>query len=311
MTADAHRALREARALAPHARLLALRVAGEALAEALRGGPSVQARTLRLDRIVLERGVAMPLLRAPFSFLMLERRAVSIGTRDGVVLIDPATPDAFVRTPFGQRFFERHRIRGRLLEKQARAFDGAGMGEVRRVALTTLRYQSLRSLLERFPRAEIFVHPDEHARYLDPPPSERAGYERDAVPHHERLILKAEGELTPGVSWVETPGLSSASMSIAFHQAGAIRVVSPHGVALDCWSPYESRLPGFREALRLRDIEAVPRGDADPVEASISMGLERVIADRREDAPAFFDIVPSLELVPSVLAPLAPTTAAR
>jgi hypothetical protein len=87
--------------------------------------------------------------------------------------------------------------------------------------------------------------------------------------------------------------------------------MSPHGVALDCWSPYESRLPGLSETLRLRDIEALPRGDADPIESAISMGLERTIADRRRDAPAFFDITPAVELVPSLMSPLAPTLHSR
>jgi hypothetical protein len=88
-------------------------------------------------------------------------------------------------------------------------------------------------------------------------------------------------------------------------------VLSPHGVALDAWSPYESRLPGLREALRLREIEALPRGDAHPIAGAIAMGLERTLADRRRDAPAFLDVTPSLELVPSLLAPIAPTLAAR
>ena len=56
---------------------------------------------------------------------------------------------------------------------------------------------------------------------------------------------------------------------------------------------------------------ALPRGDADPIAGAIAMGLERTLADRRRDAPAFFDVTPSLELVPSLLAPIAPTLAAR
>ncbi len=141
--------------------------------------------------------------------------------------------------------------------------------------------------------------------------SERAAYERNPLAEHERVVLLGERELAPGLLMIDTPGLGGGSMSAVANERGRIRVLSPHGVALDCWSPYESQLPGLRETLRLREIEAVTRGDADPVASSLSMGLERVIADRRADAPAFLDITPSLELVPSFFSPLAPTLATQ
>lgn len=307
------------RATSREAELFASRNAGEGLAEALRRGPSVSLSTLRLDRLILERAVALPALRAPVSFLTLERCAWSVASSDGLILVDPATEDAFTSTPFGQRFVERHPLRKNLLG--GGALGRVGTAEVRRIALCSLRYQSLRGLLTQFPRAVIEVHPDEHARYLDPPVSERAAYERSPVAEHERLVLLGARELVPGLVMIETPGLGGGSMSAVAHAKGAhvngahehgrIRVLSPHGVALDCWSPYESRLPGLRETLRLRDIEAVTRGDADPVASSLSMGLERVLADRRPDAPAFLDITPALELVPSFFSPLAPTLPAQ
>jgi hypothetical protein len=297
------------RATSKEAELFALRNAGEGLAEALRRGPSVSLSTLHLSRLVLERAVALPALRAPVSFLTLERRAWRVESGDGVMLIDPATEDAFASTPFGQRFLERHPLRKNGIG--GGELGRVGKAEVRRIVLSTLRYQSLRSLLTQFPRAVVEVHPGEHARYLEPSVSERAAYERNPLAEHERVVLLGERELAPGLLMIDTPGLGGGSMSAVANERGRIRVLSPHGVALDCWSPYESQLPGLRETLRLREIEAVTRGDADPVASSLSMGLERVIADRRADAPAFLDITPTFELVPSFFSPLAPTLATQ
>jgi hypothetical protein len=289
----------------PHARLLALRNAGEALAEALRAGPSVAVETLRGPRLALETRIALPALRLPLTFVALERRAWRIGA----LVIDAFAPGEAERTPFGERFGQRHPRRRSWLSTGGAGEDS--LDGVKQIVLTSLRHRSLALLLARFPEATIRAHPAEHARYRDPPPSERALYERSPVLAHERLVLAGPGVLMPGLALIETPGLGGASCSVVANDGETIRVLSPHGVALDAWSPYESSLAGLREAVRLHDVEAVPRGDADPVESSISMGLERVLADRRAGAPAFHDVTPSLELVPSALAPIGPTLRAR
>lgn len=296
--------LAAARSLAPHPRLLALRNAGEALAEGLRGGPSVALETLRGPTVVLEARSALPALRLPITFVALERRAWRVGP----LVIDAFVPGEAERTPFGERFGQRHPLRRSWVPEAAGSQPIEG---VKQIVLTSLRHRSLALLLAGFPEASVRVHPAEHARYCDPPPSERALYERTPVIAHERLVLAGGGALAPGLVIIETPGLGGGSCSVVANDGGTIRVLSPHGVALDAWSPYESRLPGLREAVRLHDVEAVPRGDADPVQAAISMGLERVLADRRKDAPAFHDITPTLELVPSALAPIGPTRRAR
>jgi hypothetical protein len=295
------------------ARLFALRTEGEALAEALRAGPRVRITTLRLGRVLLERSVALPALRAPVPLLVLERRAWLVAHGGELTLVDPASDDAFAATPFGERASARHPLLARALPGGGRLLDalrrhGVEPRAIRRVILTGLRYQHLRGLLDALPEAEVIVPPAEHARALLPALGEEAAYERSPLAAHPRLV-RAERLVLPGLVVVPTPGVGD-SVSVAAHD-GAVRVLSCHGVALDAWSPYESRLPGLREALRLREIEALPRGDADPIAGAIAMGLERTIADRRRDAPAFFDITPSLELVPTLLAPLPPTVAAR
>ena len=74
--------------------------------------------------------------------------------------------------------------------------------------------------------------------------------------------------------------------------------------SVDAWSPYESTIPGLREAVRLRNVEAVIRGDAsDPARAVEAMSIERALADRRADKPAFFRIVPGMELQPTLFMP--------
>lgn len=295
------------------ARLSSLRNEGEALAEALRAGPKVKITTLRLGRVLLERAVALPALRAPLPVLVLERRAWLVDRDGELTLVDPAVDDALSATPFGERVVSRHPILARALGGGGRLLDalrGAKVAPtaIRRVVLTSLRYQALGPLLSALPAAEVIVHPKEHARARLPALAEEAAYERAPIAAHPRLTL-AERVVLPGLVVLPTPGVGSSSTAVAFD--GAVRALTPHGVALDCWSPYESRLPGLREALRLREIEAVTRGDADPIDGAIAMGLERTLADRRKDAPAFFDITPSLELVAALAAPIAPTVAAR
>jgi glyoxylase-like metal-dependent hydrolase (beta-lactamase superfamily II) len=295
------------------ARLFALRTEGEGLAEALRVGPRVRISTLRLGRVLLERAVALPTLRLPTPLLVLERRAWLVEHGGEITLVDPASDDAFSVTPFGERVASRHPLRARALAGGGRLLDalrraGVEPRSVRRAILTGLRYQHLGGLLDALPEAEVFVPPAEHARALAPALAEEAAYERAPLASHPRLV-RAERLVLPGLVVVGTPGVGDSASVVACD--GSVRVLSPHGVALDAWSPYESRLPGLREALRLREIEALPRGDAHPIAGAIAMGLERTLADRRRDAPAFLDVTPSLELVPSLLAPIAPTLAAR
>jgi hypothetical protein len=287
----------------PQRRLLALRNAGEALAEAVRAGTSVPIQCHAGERMVLEREVALPALRSLSAFVSVERRTWQIDR----TLIDPSS-DVRV-TPFFERFTQRHPLRHRALDpRPAAPIDPT---RIEHIVLTTLRYHSLAWLLEHYPRAMISVHPLEHARYVAPAPVERAAYERDPVIAHERLVLGGAGRLACGAVLVNTPGLGPGSRSVLANHAGTLRLLSPHGVALDAWTPYESKLPGLREQVRLRDIEVCPRGDSDPEASSVSMGLERVLADRRSDAPAFFEITPSLELVASKVSWLSPTVRAR
>lgn len=290
----------------PQRRLLALRNAGEALAEAVRSGPTVKIERHVGERFALERSVALPALRAalPLSaFVTVERRTWRIDR----TLVDPSS-DAGA-TPYVERFAQRHPVRQRALG--ADAIAPIDPDAIEHVVLTTLRYHSLAYLLTHYPRASIEVHPLEHARYVDPPPVERAAYERDPVLSHERLVLRDAGPLPCGAVLVNTPGLGPGSRSVLANDRGTLHLLSPHGVALDAWTPYESKLPGLREHLRLRDIEVCTRGDADPEASSVSMGLERVLADRRADAPAFFEITPSLELWQGKLGGPAPTLRAR
>src|SRR5207342_1832924 len=111
-------------------------------------------------------------------------------------------------------------------------------------------------------------------------------------------------ELAPGVMAIETPGPTAGHVSIAFCLAGKVYVHTHAGVVVDAWSPYESTLPGLREAVRLRNVEAVIRGDAtDPARAMEAMTLERALADRRTDRPALFRMVPGMELGPVFFMP--------
>jgi hypothetical protein len=103
---------------------------------------------------------------------------------------------------------------------------------------------------------------------------------------------------------IPTPGTTAGHASVVFSHRGKIHVFTHAGIAVDAWSPYESKIPGLREAVRLRNVEAVVRGDAsDPSLALESMGIERALADRDERAPAFFHIVPAMALTSALITP--------
>jgi hypothetical protein len=289
--------LAAARSVEGAGRLAKLRDAAEAIAEEVRAVPVRSASHVTIDRLLVETRTVIPDARLVSPLVALARRALVIVAADGTrILVDPS--DAGPCTPYEERIASRHPVARRALAVRG---DDARWPEVDLVVSTSLALRSVVRAREALgktrwiaPRAEL-----EAAR--SPSPLDLPRYARTPVALEPSLGSKA---LAPGVLLVETPGPSSGHASVAFSVAGKVYVHTHAGVIVDAWSPYESSVPGLREAVRLRGVEAVIRGDAtDPAAALEAMALERALADRRGDAPAMFRVLPGIELAPSMLMP--------
>ncbi len=290
-------ALTDARRVQGPARLAGLRDAAEALAESIRSIHVRSVETITIDRVLVETQTVLPDARLVSPFAVLVRRALSIVAHDGTrVLLDPS--DASHVTPYEQRIASRHPVLARLFTapEPARAWPTADV-----VFSTALALRAIGRTRETLARTRWLAMAAELDAARDPSARDASRYVR-AQP----AIEAAHGglALAPGVLAISTPGATPGHASVAFSHRGKIHVFTHAGVATDAWSPYESKIPGLREAVRLRNVEAIVRGDAsDPGAALESMAIERALADRDERAPAFFHIVPAMALGAALIAP--------
>ena len=287
-----------ARQTAGRARLALLRDAAEAVAEEVRAAPARSAVHVVVDRVLVERQRVLPDARLVSPLVALVRRALVIVAADGTrILVDPT--DAGPCTPYEERIASRHPLARRALA--ARAADAA-WPEVDVVVSTSLALRSVARARHALARLRWIAPKQELEVAREPPPLELARYARTPA---ELEPFVGSRVLAPGVVVVETPGPTAGHASVAFSLGGQVFVHTHSGVTVDAWSPYESRIPGLREAVRLRNVEAVLRGDAtDPALALEAMAIERALADRRDDEPAMLRIVPAMELEPSIFTPL-------
>ena len=93
-------------------RTLAMRDAGEALAERLRAEPGVDGlETLDLGTMVFESSQVLAGWRAPTSLAVLRRRGWLVRAGGVRALVDPRTDEPV--TPYEERLAQRHPLRGR------------------------------------------------------------------------------------------------------------------------------------------------------------------------------------------------------
>jgi hypothetical protein len=289
--------LRAAREETGASRLARLRDAAQAIAEELRATPVRSASHVPIDHLLVETRTVLPDARLVSPLISLARRALSIVAADGTrILIDPS--DAGPCTPYEERVASRHPLAMRALIERS---SDVRWAEHDLVVSSCLALRSIVRAREALPSVRWMAPRAELAVARDPSPIDRPRYARVAV---ELEPLDASQRLAPGVVLLETPGPTLGHASIAFCLGGAVHVHTHAGVVIDAWSPYESTLPGLREAVRLRNVEAVIRGDAtEPLRAAEAMAIERALADRHTDRPAWLRVVPGMELEPTMLMP--------
>jgi hypothetical protein len=290
-------ALEAARRVTGVERLAVLRDAAEGVAEWIRPLHVRSVETIPIDRMIVETRVVLPDARLVSPFAILARRALSIVASDGTrVLVDPS--DAGDGTPYEERIFSRHPVLARVFATNGQPRDWRAPDVVFSTSLALRTIDETRVELR---AARWLVTSAELEAARHPSPRDVPRYAR--TPHTLETVSGAI-ELAAGVVAIPTPGTTAGHASVVFSVRGKIHVITDSGVAVDAWSPYESKIPGLREAVRLRNVEAVVRGDAtDPSLALESMAIERALADRDERAPAFFHVVPAMALTPAMIAP--------
>lgn len=289
--------LYEARTVTGPARLGRLRDAAEAIADEVRSAPVRAASHIVVDRVLVETRTVLPDARLVSPLVALVRRALLLVAADGTrILIDPT--DAGPCTPYEERIASRHPMALRALAVRG---QDASWPEVALVVSTSLALRSIARARNALAKTRWIAPKAEQAVAREPSPLDLPRYSRSPV-----AVDPSGGSrmLAPGVALLETPGPTAGHATIAFCLAGKVFVHTHAGVVVDAWSPYESTIPGLREAVRLRNVEAVIRGDAsDPIGALEAMALERALADRRSDKPALFRVLPGMELAPTLFMP--------
>lgn len=235
----------------------------------------------------------------------LVRTATLVKTKTGLVCIDPCMPDAWLRTPLGERMRSLHdRETSETFPLTLAEAIGAKeqltrTGEPSRfteVIFTSLASQSLRELLGTthgdgveaqlatfFPGARIVIGPGALTRArtdAERTTDVRGGLSRLVA---DQLVAVHEPTLLPsGLVVIPTGGVVPEHLTVAFVQQfeekklgetklakplerARVAVVTSQCTSREQLSPYESSLPGLREHARLRDADVAPRGDAHNV----------------------------------------------
>jgi hypothetical protein len=194
---------------------------------------------------------------------------------------------------------------------------GVEPADVDLVAVGDLRGHDLRRLVgtvhppaeEHQPReplfagAQLLVQGRELAAARAPHPLDAPWYvPSGAADLVEERVAELDGdvELGEGVVLLSTPGLSAGHQSLVLNTRAGIWVVSSNGVALDCWQPLLSKIPGIRRGADAERREAIvpSAGVHDPLALHDSLLRERAMADASRADPRWLTILPDRELAP-------------
>ncbi|MCC7536963.1 MAG: hypothetical protein IT379_12155 [Deltaproteobacteria bacterium] len=318
----------------PGHRVRTVRRAAERFGDALREGPRVVCvRTLPLAMAPYPTAYAFwNACSVPAPVITMFHRCLLIQVlAEGelkTILFNPSDPESQIKTPYFANFrkaipsfikTEWLSPKQPTLEEQL-ARLGLRPEDIDVVAFDHFHTQDLRVLLgtdgsdgrpptaPRFPNAVLLAPRVEWDAWEDLHPLHRAFFIADGRSHvkTERVVL-VEGDmwLGDGCAIVSTPGHTNGNQTLFVHAEQGVFGTAENGTSADCYSPFESRIPGLRKFARERDVEVIlnsntPESGADQY---TSMILERTVVDQVPDAPMFVQMFPSSELTPSILAP--------
>ena len=159
-----------------------------------------------------------------------------------------------------------------------------------------------------FPRAKLLVQREEWESVRHLHPLERVWYVpggTDGVPEERVVQLEGDAWLGRGVALLATPGHTQGNMSLAVATDKEVFVVSENGVATECYTPLQSRIPGVRAFAEQMGWEVVLNGNTreSSLDQYASMLLEKLFAGPSRVEGAFVNFHPSSLLTDSLLAP--------
>jgi hypothetical protein len=279
--------------------------------------------------------------RGPAPFLTITNRMVVIRWRepDGrprTLLFEPTDHELGINTPFYARLAERTpdliqrrlsrvydtvesaltRLRIDPAEVDYLTFDHLHTQDVRRLVGTNSPAAVLSPrapVRPLFPNAKLLVQRTELEALQELHPLQRPWYQPDTyVDLRQDAVVPINGDvlLGPGVALLATPGHTIGNHSLVVNTATGIWVSSENVIATELLSPEQSDMPGIRRWARDWGQEVVI--NANTIEATAlqynSCVKEKSNADRSHRDARFLQFLPSSELTPSALNPLARPT---
>jgi hypothetical protein len=164
-----------------------------------------------------------------------------------------------------------------------------------------------------FPRAKLLVQRAEWESVKNLHPMEKVWYVpggTDGVPEERVVLLDGDTWLGRGAAILSTPGHTMGNMSLAVATNQEVFVVSENGVASECYTPLQSRIPGVRAFAEQMGWEVVLNGNTreSSLEQYSSMLVEKIFAGPSRVEGSFVNFHPSSLLTGSLVAPgLSPT----
>jgi hypothetical protein len=219
-----------------------------------------------------------------------------------------------------EKLFTRHgSVESQLLKLGVRldqvdyiCFDHLHTQDVRRLIGTTRPQQGLgegKPIQPLFPHAKLLVQKDELSQVEDVHPFQARFHQSSRYADVDRsrlILLESSILLGRGVALLRTPGHTFGNQTLVVNtRSRGLFVSSENGIAVDCWAPERSRIPGLSRWTWESGMEVVMNFNA-PEFASWqhnAMVLEKLIADSIPGAPGVPQCVPSSELTHHRLAP--------
>jgi glyoxylase-like metal-dependent hydrolase (beta-lactamase superfamily II) len=237
----------------------------------------------------------------------------------------PYIARALRRMPGGEekalrRFFVRH---PRVLEHLAAmgiaaadvdyvSFDHLHTQDIRRITGTNGPAPDLghpdTAVPPMFPNARVIVQREELEHVRDVHPfQQRFHQSRTYADIREDTLLVVAGDVLvgPGVALLRTPGHTLGNHTLAVSTERGIFTSSENGIAVECYAPEHSNIPGVRSWARAWGLEVVMNFNT-PEYASWqynSMVKEKLIADPLPGRPELPQVFPSSELTRHRYAP--------
>ena len=312
-------------------RARALRLAAETLRPRFVAAPNVlAARSFPLTTLLYPTkyafgGAALSL--APY--VRLIHRALLVQFLQGgalkTLLFNPTDVMGALATPFFRRMVETYGETLSLeilterfdpLETQLTAL-GLGPADIDYVAFDHFHTQDLRTLLgttdgaylSRFPRAKLLAPRVEWEAWDELHPLQKAWFVADGrknVRTDKVVLTENDLVLGDGLWLLRTPGHTVGNQTLFWRTDSGVWGTSENATSADAYSPLDSTVPGVAQTARQQDLEVIPNGNTPEAygDQYASMIVEKTLVDRVQGAPAFPQMLPSSEVIPSRLAPL-------